>query len=174
MEITRRKDGRYQVVLPAKESPTGKRQTKYFNYKTSDRDDQMSAERFIKEHEANRRVHGDHAVTPEELHWINIARAKLGSLPKLGEVLEHWRKTGANINSISVRDAVEAFLHWKRASNHLKPRTVSDTRSRLRNFAKYFGEAPFSQLTPEQVDTFLLTRNEGGDRRSYWKRLKPL
>ena len=45
----------------------------------------MSAERFIKEHQANREIHGKHTVTPEELHWINIARAKLGSLAKLGE-----------------------------------------------------------------------------------------
>jgi site-specific recombinase XerD len=174
MKITRRKDGRYQVVLPAEESPTGKRQAKYFNYKTSDRDDRMSAERFIKEHEANRRVHGEHAVTPEELHWINIARNALGSLPKLGEVLEHWRKTGANIHSISARDGVEEFLKWKIASNHLKPRTVSDTRSRLRNFGKYFGDTPFNQITPESLDDFLLTRKEGGDRRSYWKRIKPM
>jgi hypothetical protein len=28
----------------------------------------MSAERFIKEYQANRKVHGDHAVSPEELH----------------------------------------------------------------------------------------------------------
>ena len=117
-QITRRSDGRYQVVIPAKESPTGKRQHKYFNQRTSNRDDVISAERFLKEHQANRKVHGDHAVTPEELHWINISRNALGSLPKLGEVLEHWRKTGANIHSISARDGVEEFLSWKIASNH--------------------------------------------------------
>ena len=105
---------------------------------------------------------------------INIARAKLGNLAKLGEVLEHWRKTGANIKPMSARDGVEAFLSWKIASARLKPTTVSDIRSRLRNFGKYFGDAPFNQLTPEQLDTFLLTRKEGGDRWSYFKRLKPL
>jgi hypothetical protein len=175
MQITKRRDGRYQVVIPADESPTGKRKYNYFDYKSSDREDRMSAERFIKDHEANRHVHGNHAVTPEELHWINIARAKLGgNLAKLGEVLEHWRKTGANIKQMSARDGVEDFLNWKVASTKLKPSTVSDTRSRLRNFGKYFGDAPFNQLTPEQLDTFLLTRKEGGDRRSYFKRLKPL
>jgi integrase len=95
-------------------------------------------------------------------------------LAKLGEVLEHWRKTGANIRHISARDGVEAFLDWKIASTKLKPKTVSDTRSRLRNFGKYFGDTPFNQITPDQLDGFLLTRNEGGDRRSYWKRLKPM
>jgi hypothetical protein len=158
MQITRRSDGRYHVVIPANESPTGKRKYKYFNYKTSDREDRMSAERFIKEHEANRHVHGNHAVSPEELHWINIARAKLGNLAKLGEVLEHWRKTGANIKPMSARNGVEEFLNWKIASTRLKPNTISDIRSRLRNFGKYFGNAPFNQLTPEQLDTFLLTR----------------
>lgn len=170
MEVIRRADGRLTVFVPAKESPTGKRLAKYFKYKTGEH----GAEQFIKDHEAQRREHGNSTVTAEERHWINIARAKLGNLAKLGEVLEHWRKTGANINSISARDGVEDFLNWKVASNHLKPRTVSDTRSRLRNFGKYFGDTPFNQITPENVDGFLLTRKEGGDRRSYWKRLKPM
>jgi site-specific recombinase XerD len=173
-QITRRRDGRYQVVIPAKESLTGKREYKYFDYKTSDRDDRMSAERFIKQHQANRHTHGDHAVSPEELHWINIARAKLGSLAKLGEVLEHWRRTGANIKHISARDGVEAFLQWKFASTKLHRETMSDIRTRLRTFGKYFGDVPFNQITPDQLDTFLLTRNEGGDRHAFWKRLRPM
>jgi site-specific recombinase XerD len=173
-QITRRSDGRYQVVIPAKESPTGKRQHKYFNQKTSKQDDVISAERFLKDHAANRRTHGDHAVTPEELHWIGIARKALGSLDRLGEVLEHWRKTGANIRQMSAKDGVEAFLEWKFSSTKLKPVTMSDIRSRLRTFGKCFGDTPFNQLTPEQLDSFLNTRNEGGDRHSYWKRLKPM
>jgi hypothetical protein len=76
------------------QSPTGKRLAKYFKYKTGEH----GAEQFIKDHEAQRREHGNSTVTAEERHWINIARAKLGNLAKLGEVLEHWRKTGANIN----------------------------------------------------------------------------
>jgi hypothetical protein len=68
MQITKRSDGRYQVVIPANKSLTGKREYKYFDYKSSDREDRMSAERFIKEYQANRKVHGDHAVSPEELH----------------------------------------------------------------------------------------------------------
>ena len=110
MQITRRKDGRYQVFIPAKESPTGKRQAKYFHYKSSDREDRESAEKFIERYQADRREHGNHAVTAEQVHWIKIATAKLGNIAKLGEVLEHWRKTGANIRPISVKDAVEEFI----------------------------------------------------------------
>ena len=53
---------------PSQKSPTGKREYKYFDYKSSDREDRMSAERFIKEYQANREIHGKHAVSPEELH----------------------------------------------------------------------------------------------------------
>jgi hypothetical protein len=116
MEAIRRADGRYAVFIPARLSPTGKRQAKYFKYRTSGRENRDSAEKFIAEFQANRREHGNAAVTAEERHWINIARAKLGSLVKLGEVLEHWRKTGANIRSISARDAVEEFIRWNHGS----------------------------------------------------------
>ena len=174
MQAIRRADGRYAVFIPAKLSPTGKREAKYFKYKTSDRDDRESADKFIEQFQANRREHGNHAVTAEEVHWINIARAKLGSLVKLGEVLEHWRKTGANIKSISARDAVEEFIRWRLASNRLKPRTVEDIRTRLGAFAKYFGDTPFNQITADRIDGFLLTFKAEGNRRSYWKRLSPM
>ena len=124
MQAIRRADGRLAVFIPAEESPTGKRQAKYFKYKSGDE----GADKFIRDHEANRREHGNHAVTAEEVHWISIARAKLGSLAKLGEVLEHWRKTGANVKSISARDAVDEFIQWRLTSNRLKPRTADDIR----------------------------------------------
>lgn len=174
MEAIRRADGRYAVFIPAKMSPTGKRQAKYFKYKTSGHSDRESAEKFIEQFQANRREHGNSSVSAEEVHWINIARAKLGNLAKLGEVLEHWRKTGANIKSISAREAVEEFIRWRLASNRLKPRTVDDIRVRLGKFAKYFGDTPFNQIGPEQIDKFLLTYKEGGSRRSYWKRISPM
>ena len=112
-------------------------------------------------------------MTAEQVHWIKIAEAQLDSLPKLGEVLDHWRRTGANIKTISARDTVE-FINWKLASTSLKPRTVGEIRTHLQKFGKYFGATPFIQITADKIDGFLLTRNEGGDRRSFWKRMKPM
>jgi hypothetical protein len=172
MEITRRRDGRYQVFIPAKESPTGKRQAKYFKYRTSK--DHDSAEKFVARHEAARHEHGNNAVTAEQVRWIKIAETQLGDISRLGEVLEHWRHTGANVKSISATDAVKEFMTWRFASSRLKPETITDTRFRLGKFAEHFGETPLKQIGPDQIDKFLLTRNEGGDRRSFWKRLSPM
>jgi integrase-like protein len=69
---------------------------------------------------------------------------------------------------------VKEFITWRFASSRLKPNTVTDTKHRLGKFAEYFGDTALNQITPEQLDKFLLTRKAGGDRGSYWKRLKPL
>jgi hypothetical protein len=173
MQITRRADGRYQVFIPAKESPTGKRQAKYFKYRTTDREDRDSAEKFVARHEAQRREHGNAAVTAEERHWINIARAKLGSLVKLGEVLEHWRRTGANIRPMSAKDAVQEYVKRREASTLIADRTKSDTRHRLGKFVEHFGDNRLDAITAPLVDEFLLTISEGSNRRSFWKALSP-
>jgi integrase len=171
MEVIRRKDGRCMVFIPAEESPTGKRQAKYFKFKTGER----GADKFIEKYLENRRENGNHAASSQELDWINFARNALGGdLSKLPEVMEHWRKTGANIKHVTARQAVEEFIRWRLAQNSLKPNTVRDIRSRLGRFAKYFGDTPFKQIGPEQVNDFLLTFEHTGNRRSYWKRITPM
>jgi len=168
MEAIKRADGRYVVFIPAKQLVTGKRQPKYFDYKTGER----GAEAFIKNHQANRRVHGDHAVTPEELHWIHVVRSQLGDLGKIGEVLEHWRKTGANIKPRTVAEATEEYIK-RREDSKLADDTKNASRSRLRGFAKYLAGTRLDQITPPEIDRFLHTKTEGGNRRSFWKELSP-
>jgi hypothetical protein len=68
------------------------------------------------------RENGNHAASSQDLDWINFARNALGGdLNRLPEVMEHWRKTGANIKHVTAREAVEEFIRWRLAQNSLSP-----------------------------------------------------
>ena len=173
MEAIRRADGRYAVFIPAKMSPPANGKLNISSTRPADR----VTDRVPKSSSSSFRPIGVSMATvpsrgggPLDQYRSRQTR----QLSKFGEVLEHWRKTGANIKSISAREAVEEFIRWRLASNRLKPRTVEDIQSRLGRFAKYFGDTPFNQIGAEQIDKFLLTYKEGGSRRSYWKRISPM
>jgi hypothetical protein len=71
-------------MIPAALSENGKRQAKYFDTKSD-------GETFISDLLEQRQEHGKQAVSSEERTWINFARNQLGSVERLGEVLQHWR-----------------------------------------------------------------------------------
>jgi integrase len=167
MKISKHKgSGRWVVRIPAKLSSSGKRDSKYFPTKET-------ALEFLSAFNSERREHGRSAVTSEERAWINIARAKLGNINKLLDVLEHWKRTGANVKAIGADEAVEKFITY-RSADRLNTGTRHDITWRLRTFAKAFGSARLDQITASEIDEFLRTRNEGWDRRSFWKRIRPL
>ena len=76
-------------------------------------------------------------MTSEERHWINVARVELGSLGKLRDVLDHWKRTGRDIQPISVPDAVEKFMEIK-VRERLNAGTMQDISWRQKTFRDAF------------------------------------
>jgi hypothetical protein len=171
MQITRRKDGRYQVVIPADESPTGKRHTNYFKYRTTDRDDRDSAERFIARHEAEHREHGLSAVSAKDRAIMTVIHAKYAEINVLA-AMEYYKRTMANISPMSAKDGAQEYIKRREASTKIGDRTKEDIRHRLGKFVIYFGDTRLDEITAHQVDEFLQTHSEG-NRRSFWKALNP-
>ena len=166
MKPIARSDGRWTVFVPRKVSESGKREAKYFPSKNQ-------ATKFCAEFRTDHREHGRQAISSEERHWINVARNELGDLSKLRAVLDHWTRTGRNVQPISASNAAEQFIAY-RTSEKLNPGTVHDITWRLHAFGKAFGATNLHEITPGQIDNFLRTRSEGWDRRSFWKRIRPL
>lgn len=164
-EPTTHSSGRWRVMVPAKLSDTGKRQAKYFDTK-------KDGEKFISETLEQREEHGKQSVSSEERTWINLARLQLGSVERLGDVLQHWSRTGAGVTPMGAKDAAEAFISHKEAEQ-FSPKTMDDIRWRLRRFGKQFGDTELHHITPGGIETYLQRFPAGDSRRSHYKRLKP-
>jgi hypothetical protein len=71
----------------------------------------------------------------------------------LGEVLDHWRKTGRGVQPISAKDAVESFITFRTKQAKLNPATVHDVTWRLPAFGKEFGAPQLHAIAPGQLET---------------------
>lgn len=143
-----------------------KRETHYF-------DSKEDGAAFIAGFKTEREEHGKQAVTSEERRWIGFAKAQLGSLDILPEVIQHWRRTGPGaITPTLVADAVTGFkaVQLKR----VKARTRSDISWRLDAFAAYFEGRHIHQLHAGELETFIESHKAAWSRRSFYKRLRPL
>lgn len=166
MKPVNREDGRWQVRIPRKLSGTGKRESRYFSSKSQ-------AEKFIKEFKTERREHGKQAISSEERHWIQVVKTELGSLDKLRDVLDHWKRTGRGVQEMGAKEAADAFIKNQSAAG-LNLKTVADIRWRIRAFGESFGSAPLHQITPGQIENYLRGFENEWSRRSFYKRLRPL
>ncbi len=143
-----------------------KRKARYFPTKTA-------GEAFISEFKQDKAEHGKQAVTSDERQWIGFARAQLGSLEILPDVIQHWKRTGPGaITPTLVSDAVTAFkaVQLKR----VKARTKSDISWRLDAFQTYFAGRHIHQLHAGELETFIESHKAAWSRRSFFKRLRPL
>lgn len=167
MRPTRHKASKlWNIRIPPRLSDTGRWQTKYFPSEAKARDE-------IKRIQDERGEHGKQAVTSEERHWINVVRQELGSVDKLRQVLDHWRRTGAGVTSITAREAVTEFLSWRMADK-LNIATKHDIRWRLNAFADAFGDRQLFQITAGDIERWLRNYTDGWARRSMYKRVRPL
>jgi len=166
MKPIARKDGRFEVRIPRKLSGSGKIESRYFPSRSQ-------ALKFISGFKSERREHGKGAVTAEERHWIGVVRQELGSLDRLREVLDHWRKTGRAVTPKSVADTVKEFIAFQ-CSDKLNPGTVQGITWRLHAFAEAFGTEPMHQVPPGSIEKWLKQYTEGWSRYSMYKRIRPL
>jgi len=156
----------WAVDVPAKLSPTGKRQRKLFP--TRDK-----AREFAGDKKGEHNELGRSGVTAEQREWINYAENELGELTLLPDVIRHWKRTGTGaIKPTLVSDAVEAFkvAQLKRVSD----RTKSDIRWRLKAFAEHFKGRQMHQIHAGEIETWIDSHAAAWSRRSFYKRLRPL
>jgi hypothetical protein len=158
--------GLWCIRVPPRLSDSGKWEIKYFS-------SAAKARAEIKIIQTEKPEHGRQKVTAEERHWINVARTELGSLDKLRDVLDHYRRTGAGVNPLSVTEAVKRFIQH-RTADRLNPETRNDITWRLHAFAKAFGETPIHSITSGEIERWLQNYTEGWSRRSMWKRIRQL
>jgi integrase len=166
MKATQRRDGRFQVRIPAKLSQSGKRETRYFPSKSQ-------ADKWVREFREEHREHGRQAVTAEHRHWIGYLLEHVGDLQQLPTIVEYWKRSGQTISQITVADAVKAFCGESEAE-YFNRRTWSDIEERLTKFAKHFGARPLHEISVAEIESFLSRTSAGGwDRWSMHKRLRP-
>jgi hypothetical protein len=158
--------GRWCIRIPPRLSDSGRWGIKYFS-------SEAKAREAIKAIQAEKSEHGRQSVTATERHWINVARTELGSLEKLREVLDHWRRSGAGVHPVSATDAVEQFIAH-RTSDKLNPETKRDISWRLHAFSKEFGDAPIHSITAGELERWLQGYTEGWARHSMFKRVRPM
>jgi hypothetical protein len=161
---TLRKDGRYQVRVPRKQSPTGKRQSHYFPSRTQ-------ADRFIREFRDEHREHGRQAVTAEERRWIGYWRERVGDLSLMPEIVHFWKHSGEHLQPMPAIEAAKVFCESVE-HEYANKRTWHDIEYRLRRFGSYFGAKPLHEITVAGLEAFLATF-KGYNRWSYHKRLRP-
>jgi integrase len=158
--------GRWVVFIPAKNSSTGRRQSKYFLSKNA-------ALEEISRLKAAWHQFGSATFTADERHYLAIARQELaGDLSRLPEVLRHWRLTGPDsITKITVRDAIGKYLE-NRASQDIARKTIKDTRSALRYFPMPTASYRWlHEVTAADVRAFI-DEHEGSGRRAMYKQVK--
>lgn len=162
----------WRVVIPAKLSPTGKRQARYFKTQKSAKDFCESAKvdgirsalKMVSKRDEDRiRTAVEHVLE------------KLGGDPaKLYRAIEFYVKTHDNIEPATVTEAAEAFQAWRekhggKSRKGVDKSTLDQNRGHLNKLEKEFGPRQLVDITEVEIRKFFdkLTIN----RRSLYKTL---
>lgn len=103
-------------------------------------------------------------LSAEELHeseaaWVRLraAEARPGSLLA---AVEHWLRNGREVQPeiVYFGDALDQFLTWVNQTPTLRDRTKKNLRNRLEHFRLRVGHRAVYQITPDDVDRFLNSR----------------
>jgi site-specific recombinase XerD len=164
MHAILRKDGRFEVIIPRRMSPSGKRKSHYFHSRTK-------ADAFIRELRTELLEHGRQAITAEDRRWLAYWRARVGDLSLMPDVVRHWKLTGETLHPIP---AIEAAIQYVEAvtGDYTNKRTLADVRLRMRHFGDRFGTRLLHEISTEDYERWLAGFN-GYNRWSYCKRIKP-
>jgi hypothetical protein len=165
MKIIERGDKRYEVRIPRKFSPSGKRESHYFR-------DKADAEDFIKQYETERQEHGRQVITASDRRWLGYLYERIGDLSLLPEIINYYKRSGEGLKPIATQDAIKSFLDVA-DSEYGNRRTLSDIVSRLRMFGTHFGARPLHEITVSDVEQYLAKFKQGWNRWGHYKRLKP-
>jgi hypothetical protein len=163
LKIFERKDGRFEIRIPRKLSPSGNRESKYFRTRTE-------AAEFTRQFEQERREHGRQIVTATERRWLGYWRERVGSLELMPDVVRFYKHSGENLKPIATDAAMDLFLNWA-DTEYSNPRTLSDIVSRCRAFGTHFGTRPLHEITVADIEAYL-TKYRGWTRWAHFKRLR--
>jgi hypothetical protein len=151
----------WAVDVPARMSPTGKRQRKFFANRDKARD-------FCGDRKEQHLEHGKQAISAEERRWIGFLRESIGDLERLPSIVEHWKRTGEKLNRISIDDAVTEFLD-SAVRDYPNHRTLNDIKERMAKFRDAFNGRDVHEVNPTDIERFLETYSAGWHRWSVHK-----
>src|SRR6516162_4301575 len=158
----------WRVQIPASESETGKRVSRYFKLKEE-------AEQFIAEY----RKTGSIALAElsiEEKHVLGLIRQSAEYTPDL--LLNAWRqfqqeKSASDRYSITVAELTKKYYN-RQVDQKRSARTLSDDRWRLNKFVSALGALPTKDCASSDILHYLESIPPGTNRRSHFKTLKKL
>ena len=158
----------WRVQIPASESETGKRVSKYFGSK-------KDAERFIEEHRKTGSVQLAE-LSIQERHILGLIRQSADYTPEF--LLDVWRSHQANQKSqlktsLTVAQLCKAFYN-RQIQEKRAYRTISDDRWRLNKFAGALGGLDSNRCTSVNISRYLEAIPPGSNRRSHYKTLRKL
>ena len=89
VKLIRHKAGGWLFFVPAKLTANGRRKAVF-------RKNYNQANEALMRYKRDLREHGRAAITDEDRSYISMARAELGDLKLLSEVIRHWRNRLGN------------------------------------------------------------------------------
>lgn len=113
-------------------------------------------------------------IDDADINWLGFLKNELGTLSSLPDVIRHWKRTSAELaEKMSVVDLCDAFLTFQEAKN-LKPTTIAEIRSKLRRFSLTYGPEPVHEVSPLEMQKYLLTLPAGWTRKGHFKWLRQM
>jgi hypothetical protein len=156
------------VQIPALESETRRRVSKYFKSK-------KDAERFIAEHRKTGSVQLAE-LSIRERHILGLIHQSEDYTPEL--LLDAWRSHQADQqsqpkSSLTIAELCKGFYN-RQIQEKRSYRTISDDRWRLNKFAGTLGELDSNRCTSVNISRYLEAIPPGTNRRSHYKTLRKL
>jgi site-specific recombinase XerD len=113
-------------------------------------------------------------LDPEEARQWRHFRAEIGEA-NLDDVLRVWRRHGANTSTVTLADAVKAFLKAKEGEG-VATATIGHFKPILRNLEAYLGATAAAAIQREQLENYLadLDTESSETRRTHYKRVRTL
>lgn len=155
----------WRLYLPAKLSPTGKRQAKYFDSKT---DAQNFVGGFLNKATT---IFREVVVSEQDRVILETAKQRLdGPADDLLKAVEFYRKHFLSVSKTgSVQEMCNAFIEYEEKTKGLSKRTLADDRYRMREFVKTFSLIDPRNIKRDQIINWIDSFNRGSNRANMHK-----
>jgi hypothetical protein len=148
VKLIRHKGGGWVFFVPAKLTASGKRKSVYRTNYNAAYAEMMRYKRALREH-------GKAAISDEERGYISLARAELGDLKLLPDVIRFWFTNGPGaVTNTALPDAVTEYLEF-RSTLGLDRRTLRDTRGMMRQFSMTFVGRFLHEVTSAELRSYI-------------------
>jgi integrase len=94
-------------------------------------------------------------IDDNDKRWIAYARAHVGNLSLLPEIITHWERTAKTItNPLTMADLCKTYVVYRQTRN-LNKRTLAEDRYIARRLSRQFGSKPAHEITRADIRRLL-------------------